>query len=520
MIKPKVSVLMPIYNTPLNHLAEAIESILQQTFTDFEFLIVNDSPDNVDLDNLVQNFNDKRIRYFKNEKNQGLEFSTNFLIKQARGEYLAIFDHDDISLPERLEKEVVFLDANPDHGMVSGQFEVFGVESWVSQNPLSDTEIKELLKTTSCVSHTSLMIRTETLYHNKIHYEKKFFPAASYRVITRLAAVAKVANLPDLVLKYRMDGNNTSLKFADKRLLARKKIQIEYRNELRRQNLISTEKFDKVELIKTDSMSSGDNHYCAEKSGKKFFIKESIYSFVWEFEATKRAFEQDKDFFSKPVEAFEKNGWNYLVLEWEDGQNLAKFLKENKLTNKQKKNFTTNLETILRDLHAAKLVHRDIIPRNFMVVGDKLKLIDFYFAVDFDNYKEYDYIENDISLISELGEDFSKGHFLWDDAYSISKIIEFIGYEVPDNLLKLVGKTTISPKIEIFSKNIVKRRDEVVNLIKIKDTLKSEIIDKNKHINELHEEIKRLREEKEKIVNSKTYRVGVMLAGIYKKIKF
>ena len=181
MIKPKVSVLMPIYNTPLEHLKESIESILNQTFTDFEFLIVNDSPENEALDEFVNNFSDARIRYFKNDKNQGIEFSTNFLIKQAQGDYLAIFDHDDISLPERLEKEVAFLDENPDHGVISGQFEVFGVESWTSQNPLTDVELKELLKTVSCISHTSLMVRAEILHKNKIRYEKKFFPAASYR---------------------------------------------------------------------------------------------------------------------------------------------------------------------------------------------------------------------------------------------------------------------------------------------------------------------------------------------------
>ena len=69
MIKPKVSVLMPIYNTPLEHLKESIESILNQTFADFEFLIVNDSPENEALDEFVNNFDDERIRYFKNEKN-------------------------------------------------------------------------------------------------------------------------------------------------------------------------------------------------------------------------------------------------------------------------------------------------------------------------------------------------------------------------------------------------------------------------------------------------------------------
>lgn len=496
MSKPKVSVLMPIYNTPLEHLKESIESILNQTFADFEFLIVNDSPENEALDEFVNGFDDERIRYFKNEKNQGIEFSTNFLIKQAQGKYLAIFDHDDISLPERLEKEVAFLDANSDYGMVSGQFEVFGVENWTSQNPLSDDEIKELLKTTSCVSHTSLMIRAETLRQNKIRYEKKFFPAASYRIITRLAAVAKVANLPDVVLKYRMDGNNTSLKFADKRAEARAKIQADYRSELRRQNLVSTGKFDKVELIKTDSMSAGDNHYRAEKAGEKFFVKESVHSFGWEFEAIKRAFEQSRNHFSEPIESFGQNGWNYLVLKWEDGENLAKFAKENELTAAQKKNFVKDLEEILTALRAAKLVHRDIIPRNFMVTGEKLKLVDFYFAVNSENYREYDYIENDISQISALGEEFAKKIYTWDDADALNELVNYFGAK-SNKIAKFIGDVIIQPSYETALKNLTLQREEIhetmLEKLKFEDMVRAkdrDIVGLQKHIKDQQKHIK------------------------------
>ena len=496
MIKPKVSVLMPIYNTPLEHLKESIESILNQTFTDFEFLILNDSPDNQALDEFVSSFKDDRIHYFKNDKNRGIEYSTNFLIKQAKGEYLAIFDHDDISLPERLEKEVAFLDENPDHGVISGQFEVFGVESWTSQNPLTDVELKELLKTVSCISHTSLMVRAEILHKNKIRYEKKFFPAASYRIITRLAAVTKVANLPDVVLKYRMDGNNTSLKFADKRAEARAKIQADYRSELRRQNLVSTGKFDKVELIKTDSMSAGDNHYRAEKAGKKFFIKESVHSFGWEFEATKRAFEQSQDHFSEPIESFEQNGWNYLVLKWEDGENLAKFAKENELTAAQKKSFVKDLEEILTALRAAKLVHRDIIPRNFMVVGGRLKLVDFYFAVDSKNYREYDYIENDISQISALGEEFAKKIYTWDDADALNELVNYFGAK-SNKIAKFIGDVIIQPSYETALKNLTLQREEIhetmLEKLKFEDMVRAkdrDIVGLQKHIKDQQKHIK------------------------------
>ena len=114
---PKVSVLMPLYKTNECFLREAIESILNQTFTDFEFLILDDCPED-SRERIVQSYKDKRIKYSKNEHNLGITPTRNKLIDMAKGEYLAIFDHDDISLPTRLEKEVKYLDENPDVGVV------------------------------------------------------------------------------------------------------------------------------------------------------------------------------------------------------------------------------------------------------------------------------------------------------------------------------------------------------------------------------------------------------------------
>lgn len=105
-----VSVLMPIYRTNHSHLKEAIESVLNQTYQDFEFLILNDSPDDKNLEEFVLSYKDKRIKYFKNEKNMGITPSRNKLISLATGKYLMVMDHDDISLPTRMEEQVAFLE--------------------------------------------------------------------------------------------------------------------------------------------------------------------------------------------------------------------------------------------------------------------------------------------------------------------------------------------------------------------------------------------------------------------------
>ena len=144
---PKVSVITPIYNTPKDHLRETIDSILNQTFTDFEYIILNDSPDNTELDEIVASYTDSRIRYYRNKKNIGLEESTNKLLDLAKGEYVAVFDHDDISLPDRLKKEVEYLDYHPDVGLVSGQFTIFGIQNSTSNNPIKNDDIKKKLET-------------------------------------------------------------------------------------------------------------------------------------------------------------------------------------------------------------------------------------------------------------------------------------------------------------------------------------------------------------------------------------
>ena len=98
----KISVLMPVYNTDEKFLRQAIESILGQTYQDFEFLIVNDCSTDVRVEEVVLSYKDKRIKYSVNSQNLGISGTRNKLISQAKGEYFAVMDHDDVSLPERL----------------------------------------------------------------------------------------------------------------------------------------------------------------------------------------------------------------------------------------------------------------------------------------------------------------------------------------------------------------------------------------------------------------------------------
>lgn len=219
---PKVSVLTPIYNTNPQHLREMIESILNQTFTDFEFLILNDSPDNTEIENIVLEYakHDKRVKYFKNDKNMGITPSRNKLVDLSRGEYLAIFDHDDISVPERLAKEVEYLDMHPHVGVVSGWLQYFGDDNNIWKTPEYDNEIKKYLTENCFIAHTASMIRKSALLDNNIKYEEFYTPAEDYRLWARLMDVTHFYNIQDILVKYRWFGNNTSQRMDNVREIA------------------------------------------------------------------------------------------------------------------------------------------------------------------------------------------------------------------------------------------------------------------------------------------------------------
>lgn len=105
---PNISVIMPVYNTKEEYLREAIESILKQSYTDFELIIVDDCSDEY-IVNMVSSYDDNRIKYFRLPTNQGAAAARNFAIAKSSGKYLAFMDSDDISLPERFSKQILFL---------------------------------------------------------------------------------------------------------------------------------------------------------------------------------------------------------------------------------------------------------------------------------------------------------------------------------------------------------------------------------------------------------------------------
>lgn len=210
--RPRVSVVIPIYNTEEGQLRECIESTLAQTFRDFELIILNDSPDNRVLDAIVKSYNDRRIRYYRNRRNLGISGARNRLLRLARGEYIAVHDHDDVSMPNRLQAQVDYMDENPNVGLCSANVLING------ENPTNyETEnvpIKYAILHWCAIPHSVAMLRKSVLDKYNIRYEVEYSPAEDHRLFARLMEYTQFHILPDVLMDYRShDRNTTRLRF-------------------------------------------------------------------------------------------------------------------------------------------------------------------------------------------------------------------------------------------------------------------------------------------------------------------
>ncbi len=200
---------MPVYKTEERYLRAAIDSVLSQNYTDFEFLVLDDCPDD-SREQIVRSYVDNRIRYIKNERNLGIARSRNKLVELAQGEYLAVVDHDDVSLPERFNLQVAYLEAHPECGVVGCKTKGI-INHRISRFPTNDHEIKLALMSGCAMLHPSTMIRKSVLLDNNLCYEEEFSPAEDYALWCRLIPLTKFHNLNDDVLfLYRNHKNNTT----------------------------------------------------------------------------------------------------------------------------------------------------------------------------------------------------------------------------------------------------------------------------------------------------------------------
>lgn len=266
---PKVSVLMPAYNAE-KYIGEAIESILNQTLKDFEFIIVNDGSTD-DTVKIVRKYadGDERIKLVDNKENRGLIAVLNQGLDLCKGEYIARMDSDDISLPERFEKQVEYLDKHRECGVVGSAVRIFGAKSGGHQNPPC-VKLFDLLIHGSKVTHPSVMMRASVLRDNGIYYDSQYPHAEDFAFWISIVRVAEIHNLPEVLLNYRWHNTNISV--------VHRKTQVESTERARRNLLKSliTNEDDITKLL--DLTRESDQHFWL--SNLLPIIKRKRYSLV------------------------------------------------------------------------------------------------------------------------------------------------------------------------------------------------------------------------------------------------
>lgn len=243
MKNPKVTVLMPVYNAE-RYLREAIDSILNQTFRDYEFLIINDaSTDNTAK--ILKSYKDSRIRIITNTINLGLTKSLNNGLKIAKGEYVARQDGDDDSLPTRFNEQVHFLNQNRNIGLVGSSWYLIDEEGKNIQICKSYNGKQAI----HFMCHGSVMIRKSAL--DKIGYYREIFKyAQDYDLWLRFSEKYDVANLQKPLYKLRVHQSSiSSSKKQEQNLyaaIALRMAEQEKKTDLYRLNIVNSQKFNKI----------------------------------------------------------------------------------------------------------------------------------------------------------------------------------------------------------------------------------------------------------------------------------
>lgn len=207
---PRVTVLMSVYNGE-RYISEAVSSILAQSFSDFEFLIFDDASTDKSLE-IIKNFADPRIRVTENSTRKGLATNLNQGIREARGEYVARMDGDDISMSHRLARQVAFMDANPDLG-ASGTYAVDMNDAGSDlkmHKVRHGRALEQWIWMPSPMIHPTVIFR-KSIIHKFGGYDASLRAAQDYDLWLRLNSVGiKLDNLPEVLLRYRIHSQNVT----------------------------------------------------------------------------------------------------------------------------------------------------------------------------------------------------------------------------------------------------------------------------------------------------------------------
>jgi len=218
---PQISVVMPVYNGA-RYLREAVDSILSQTYSDFEFIIINDGS-NDETSQILDSYDDRRIVRKANSTNMGLVASLNLGIEMAQGEFIAIMHADDISLPHRLQVQYDYMNSKPDVGFLGTNICLMDAKGQIYRESLYDkSDILDgayfhwRMLWENHLAHPTMMIRSAELRNADLRYRPELVSCEDYDVWLRAARISKLAAHPQVCLKYRVHSESISSKFRTK----------------------------------------------------------------------------------------------------------------------------------------------------------------------------------------------------------------------------------------------------------------------------------------------------------------
>jgi hypothetical protein len=195
-------------------LSETIDSVLNQSFRDFEFVIVDDGSTDATADILSKYVpRDGRIRVLRNGK-KGRAASLNLGISLATGKYVANTDADDLAMPGRLEEQVAFMERNPEVGVLGGSFELItdsGGVIDIIRHPLDDSQIRSAILRYNPICHSSVILRKDIVLALG-GYRSIFVPSEDYDLWLRMSERSRLANLHNVLVRYRIHGNQLSVR--------------------------------------------------------------------------------------------------------------------------------------------------------------------------------------------------------------------------------------------------------------------------------------------------------------------
>lgn len=206
-----VSVIMSNFNTPEEYLRESIESVLSQTYEDFEFIIVDDCSTDQSVE-IIKSYTDERICLIQNDENMGLTKSLNIALRSAKGEYVARMDADDISLQYRLEKQVEFLKNSPNVIVCGTGVELFGSGANKHKDKYVHKVIPErdrfqislLFGNHINIIHPTAMFNRRLMLDYNLEYNENYLYAQDYRMWISCSRVGECSNIEEVLFKYRI----------------------------------------------------------------------------------------------------------------------------------------------------------------------------------------------------------------------------------------------------------------------------------------------------------------------------